>query len=171
MSDTPTPTPPADGAPPAAPVKKKRGKLVPILIVVLLLGGGGGGAYWYFVARPAAAGAEATAEPAEPEPTGVVALEPFVVNLADSGGSRFLRVSLALVVGNEEEAKELGENAVVKSRIRSSLIELLAQQTSETLVTPDGKAALKKAIKEQVAHAAHEVKVSDVLFSEFVVQF
>ncbi len=167
MSETPAPTP-ADAATPA---KKKRGKLIPILIVVLLLGGGGGGTYWYFVARTAAAGTEAVAEPPKPEPTGVAALEPFVVNLADPGGSRFLRVSLALVVGNEEEAKELGENAVVKSRIRSSLIELLAQQNSETLVTPEGKAALKKAIKEQVAHAAHDVEVSDVLFSEFVVQF
>ncbi len=94
-----------------------------------------------------------------------------MVNLADPGGTRFLRVSLALVVANEEEAKELGENAVVKSRIQSSLIELLAQQTSDALVTPEGKAKLKTAIKEQVAHAAHEMEVSDVLFSEFVVQF
>jgi flagellar FliL protein len=166
MSETPAPTP-ADAA--ASPAKK-RGKLLPILLVVLLLGGGGGGAYWYFVARAAAAGGEAVPEP-EPEPTGVATLEPFVVNLADPGGSRFLRVSLALVVENEEEANELGENPVVKSRIRSSLIELLAQQTSTALVTPEGKAALKTAIKEHVAHAAHEVKVSDVLFSEFVVQF
>ncbi len=168
MSETPTPTDPAAAATPA---KKKGGKLLPIIAAVLVLGGGGGGGYWYFVARPAAAGAEATAEPAEPEATGVVTLEPFVVNLADPGGSRFLRVSLALVVKNEEAAKELDENALVKSRIRSLLIELLAQQTSDTLVTPDGKVALKKAIKEEVAHASHEVEVSDVLFSEFVVQF
>jgi flagellar FliL protein len=123
------------------------------------------------VARPAAAGAEAAAEPPEPEPTGVVTLAPFVVNLADPGGGRFLRVSLALVVGTEEEAKELGEDAVVNSRIRSSLIELLAQQTSDALVTPEGKAALKNAIKEHVAHVVHEVEVADVLFTEFVVQF
>jgi flagellar FliL protein len=164
MSETPT----AEAA--AAPAKKGRGKLIPIVIAVLLLGGGGGGAYWYFVARPAAAGKEA-APPPKPEPTGVATFEPFVVNLADPGGGRFLRVNLALVVKNEEEAKELGENPVVKARIRSSLIELLAQQTSDRLVTPDGKVALKHAIKEQVEHAAHEVEVADVLFSEFVVQF
>lgn len=169
MSETPAPTDAAPDA--AAPAKKKRGLLIPIVMAVLLLGGGGGGAYWYFVARPAAAGAEHAEPEPEPEPTGIAAFEPMVVNLADPGGSRFLRVSLALVVGNEEEAKELEENAVVKTRIRSSLIELLAQQTSDTLVTPEGKAALKKSILEQVAHAAHEVKVSDVLFSEFVVQF
>jgi flagellar FliL protein len=170
MSDTPTPTP-TDAA--AAPAKKARGKLIPILIAVMVLGGGGGGAYWYFVARPAAAAAAGTeaAEPPKPEPTGVVALMPFVVNLADPGGASFLRVSVALVVGNEEEAKEIGENAVVSSRIRSSVIDLLAQQTSDALVTPEGKAALKLAIKEHVAHVLHEVEIADVLFTEFVVQF
>lgn len=164
MSDAPTPEA-------AAAPKKGKNKLVMIALAVLLLGGGGGGAYWYFVIRPAKAGAEAKVEEKKEEPTGVATLEPFVVNLADPGGSRFLRVSLSLVVKDEEAAKELGENAVVKSRVRSSLIELLAQQTSDTLVTPDGKVALKKAIVEQVAHAAHEVEVSDVLFSEFIVQF
>jgi len=166
MSDTPTPT---EAAP--APAKKARGKLLPILIAVFVLGGGGGGAYWYFVARPAAAGTDAGAEPSKPEPTGVLKLDPFVVNLADPGGSRFLRVNLALVVATEEEAVEIAENAVVTSRIRSSLIELLAEQMSETLVTPDGKAALKVAIKEHVSHVVHEAEVEDVLFTEFVVQF
>ncbi len=165
MSDTPAAT---DAA---APAKKGRGKLIPIVLAVLLLGGGGGGAYWYFAVRAAAAGAEEAHEPEAPEPTGIATFDPFVVNLADPGGSRFLRVNLALVVKDELAAAELGENPVVKGRIRSSLIELLAQQTSDTLVTPDGKAALKAAIKEQVAHAAHDVEVSDVLFSEFVVQF
>ena len=167
MSETPAAT---SGAAATKPKRKGRGKLIPILMAVLLLGGGGGGAYWYFVARAAAATAE-PAEPVEPEGTGVVNFDPFVVNLADPGGMRFLRVNLALVVKDEEEAKELGENAVVKSRIRSSLIELLAQQTSDVLITPDGKVALKKAIQEQVAHVAHEAEVSDVLFTEFVVQF
>jgi len=171
MSETPAPSDPA--AP--APAKKSRGKLIPIVVAVLVLGGAGGGAYWYFVARPAALAASGgevphAAEP-EPEPTGVVTLEPFVVNLADPGGTRFLRVSLALVVKSEVEATELGESRVVTGRIRSSLIELLAQQTSSVLVTPEGKAALKKAITAEVAHAAHGAEVSDVLFSEFVVQF
>jgi len=165
-----TPTPPEEGTP-APPAKKARGKMLPILIAVFVLGGGGGGAYWYFVARPAAAGTEVAVEPPKPEPTGLVVLAPFVVNLADPGGSRFLRVSLNLVVATEEEAKELEESAVVISRLRSSLIELLAQQMSEMLVTPDGKAALKNAIKEHVAHAVHETEVADVLFTEFVVQF
>jgi flagellar basal body-associated protein FliL len=59
----------------------------------------------------------------------------------------------------------------VKAKIRSAILERLAQETSDQLVTPEGKAALKKVIAEEAAHAAHELKVTDVLFSEFVVQF
>jgi flagellar basal body-associated protein FliL len=44
-------------------------------------------------------------------------------------------------------------------------------QTSDALVTPGGKTQLKKAIGEAVGAALENVKVVDVLFSDFVVQF
>ena len=134
----------------------------------MLLLGGGGAAYWMMAGQPAAG---EDAAPAPEEHAGVaVPLEPFVVNLADAGGSRFLRVNLSLVV-DEEHALELEENATVKARVRSAILELLAQQTADPLITPDGKAALKKAIGESAAHAVEGMHISDVLFSEFVVQF
>jgi flagellar protein FliL len=99
-------------------------------------------------------------------------MEPFVVNLADAGATRFLRVNLALAVrGGEEVAKEIEENALEKARIRSAILELLAQQQSDTLATPEGKDELKKLIAERSQHAAHELEVVDVLFTEFVIQF
>jgi flagellar protein FliL len=159
----------------AAPKKSKKGFM--IIVLLLVLGGGGAGGYFYFLkGNPAAAHAE---EP-EPEPeaehapatgTGIVPMEPFVVNLADPGAIRFLRVNLALVVKDEEIAKEMEENAVDKARIRSSILELLAMQHSDAIVTPEGKDELKKLIAERSEHAAHELKVVDVLFSEFVIQF
>jgi flagellar FliL protein len=156
---------------PAPPKKSKKGFFLMILLVLLSVGGGGAGAYFYFLKGGAAVQAKA----AEPEPppaaTGIVALEPFVVNLADTGATRFLRVNLSLIVQDEEHAKELEENAVDKARVRSAILELLAQQEANKLVTPEGKAELKKAIAERIAHAAHELKVVDVLFSEFVIQF
>ena len=158
----------------AAPAKKSRKGLVIILIVVLLLlAGGGGGAYWFmFHGNGAAEAAEADPEPEPPPPaTGIVPLAPFVVNLADPSGTRFLRVSMSLVVADEAVAKEIEEEKVVHARLRSAILELLAQKQSTELVTPEGKAELKKAIAEGVAHAAHELKVEDVLFSEFIVQF
>jgi flagellar protein FliL len=137
----------------------------------VLLGGGGGAYYWMFARGGEAPAAEAEAAPVHEEEPGVaVPLEPFVVNLADPGGTRFLRVNLSLIV-DEEHALEFEENPTVMARVRSAVLELLAQQTADPLITPDGKNALKKAIAEGAAHAVEGMHVSDVLFSEFVVQF
>jgi len=145
--------------------------LFAILGIVLGLAGGAGG-YWYWSSHRAVdQDAEAPKAEAEPEPPGIIPMDPFVVNLADEGGGRFLRVTLSLAVNGEERAKETTENKVVSARIRSAILERLTQQTSDMLVTPEGKAALKKAIAEQASRVDHELKVTDVLFSEFVVQF
>jgi flagellar basal body-associated protein FliL len=117
----------------------------------------------------AAPGASAAAPP--PKPPAVLPLEPFVVNLADGGGGRrFIRLTLGLVIEGEEQVEAFADDAILRTRVRSALIELLAQQTAEALVKPDGKAALKARVTEVVmAHAEH-LKVSDVLFTEFIVQ-
>jgi flagellar FliL protein len=157
-------------APAAAP--KKKSKLVLILaLAFVLLGGGGAGAYWYFAQHAAQEGGEASAaEPdAAPEP-GLVELDPFVVNLADPGGQRYVRVSMRLLTHDEEQALEIKENAVARAKLRAALLELLSMQTADGLVTPDGKNALKQLIAERASHAVHELKVTDVLFVEFIVQ-
>src|SRR5205814_5844595 len=86
--------------PAAKPAKKKssKGKFVIILgIFVLLLGGGGAAAF--FVLRKPAAPATGNAAPKKvtKAATGIVSFEPFVVNLADTGGQHFLRISVRLI--------------------------------------------------------------------------
>ncbi len=161
-------TPPTD----APPKKSRKGLFIIAGVAILVLLGGGGGAYYWMYAKAPAEGEEAKKE--EPEETGpgaAVELEPFVVNLADPGGSRFLRVNLSLVVQDEEQAKLFEEEPVIKMKVRSALLELLAPQTADTLITPEGKTALKKSIAGAAGKAASEVHITDVLFSEFVVQF
>ena len=156
MSDTKTPAP-----------KKGSKTLVILIVAVVVLGGAGAGGFWWWQKSHAQA---AAAEPKHVEPTGVVPMEPFLVNLADKGASRFLRVTLRLVVDTEKEAKEIEESAVEQARARSAILELLATQVSEALVTPDGKTALKKGIAERTT-AVLKREVRDVLFTDFVVQF
>ena len=116
-------------------------------------------------------GTPAEAVEAEPVlPPAMVAFDPFVVNLADPGTPRFLRVTLALVVKDEHEATEFEENTVVRMKVRSALLETLSQQEASRLSLPEGRAALKKHIIELATHNAEHTKVSDVLFSEFIVQ-
>jgi flagellar FliL protein len=155
-------------AKPSAPTAAKKGGLLLPLIGLIVGLGGGGGAYWVYAKKFAPPPVAAKPEPPK---SGIVAMDPFVVNLADEGGTRFLRLTLSLAVEGEEAAKEVGEDAVVKARIRSAILERLTLEHADHLVTPEGKAELKKEIAEEAAHAAHDVKVTDVLFSEFVVQF
>ena len=170
MSSAPAPAATEESAEP--PKKKGKGKriLFSIIGLVILLGGGGAG-YWVYASRVATAATGDKKKPEPPAPTRILDMDPFVVNLADAGGSRFLRVTLALVVEDNEAAREIVEQEVVRAKVRSALLERLALQTADHLVTPEGKKELKKEIGEQAAHSAHGLKISDVLFSEFVVQF
>jgi flagellar FliL protein len=170
MADEPT----AQAQP--APKKKSKKGLIIGALGALVLAGGGGAAWWLM--RPAEAAADAAAEgaaeeaaEAEAEESGILSFEPFVVNLADGQGSRFLRVSVQLVIAGEDAAAELEEEPVKKVRLRSELLELLAGQSSDQLVTPEGKTALKAAIAERASKVLQPHKVIDVLFSDFIVQF
>jgi flagellar FliL protein len=172
MSDTAATSPEAPDAPksPEAP-KASNKRLIMIAAAVVVLLGGGGVTYWT-LAGSAAESADAKAlEPDAPPPAIVVPVDTFVVNLADPGGRTFLRVTLSLIVSDAHAAAELGESEVAKMRVRSAILELLALQTGQRLVTPDGKAELKSAIAESLGSAIANLHIADVLFSEFVVQF
>lgn len=167
--------PVAAAAPAAAdaPAAKSGGKTRLLVIggVVLALAGGGG--YWWKTRQAAAAeSAGAAAKPeVPPSKRGLVTFEPFVANLADEGGRRFVRATVQLVVENAEVAKEIEESKVMLMQARAAILDELTQQVADGLVTPEGKAALRKAIAERVAESLHEIEVVDVLFSDFVVQF
>jgi flagellar FliL protein len=165
----------AEGAAPEAPAKPKFKLPLMAGAAVLVLAGAGGGGYWWWSHRtpadPNAAAAAAKEEEHAPDDAGIVGFEPFVANLADEGGTRFLRANLKLVIAGAEKAKAVDENAVEKATLQSTILETLTVHTAEQLVTPEGKAALKKEILEKSRHAVRSVKVTDVLFTEFVVQF
>ena len=154
----------APAAPPAA--KKASKKALLIGVVGLLVVGGGGAGYWF--TRPAVDAA--TEEHAAPEEESIVSFEPFVVNLADGGGGRYLKVNVQLVIAGAEAGAEIEEDAVAKVRLRSEVLDLLTQQNSDALMTPEGKNALKQAISERASHSVEPHKVMDVLFSDFIVQ-
>lgn len=159
-----------------APVKKSRLKMVLVLVGGLLVLGGGAaaGGYWWMARNgAAAANGEKPHEETEkigPE-SGIIPLEQFTVNLSDKDASRFLRATVHLVIDKGEEAEELKEDSLKLMRIRSSILELLTVQTSEKVVSPEGKTALKEEIAKRASAILKPVKVIDVLFSDFVVQF
>jgi len=162
MAETETP------AAAKAPAPKKGGafKLV-ALGALVLIAGGGAGAWWLM--RGTAAKAEEKEVSAEKR--GLVPFETFLVNLADAGGTRFLKLNVQLVLASVEEGKKVEETPVLMAKLRSTILELLTEQQAPALITAEGKQTLKKSIQEKSAEVLHDYKVIDVLFSEFVVQF
>jgi flagellar FliL protein len=160
--------------PAASPAKKKssKGKFIVILgVLVLLLGGGGAAAFFAFRKPAASATGDAAPKKETKPPTGIISFEPFVVNLADPGAQHFLRINVRLIVADEEEAKKIEESQVQLMRLRSTVVDLLTSETSEHIVSADGKTALKKEIAERAAKIVEPIEVADVLFSDFVVQY
>ena len=93
------------------------------------------------------------------------------MNLADPNASRFLRITVHILVDDAATAARVKENLVGVMQARSAILELLTLQTSDRLATPDGKATLKKAIVDRIVTVMDGLKVVDVLFSDFVIQF
>lgn len=159
-------------APVKTPVKKRgKGRWFILALAVLILGGGAAAGAWWWTSRAqpptdAQAGHEEISEH-----SGVLRLEQFTVNLADRDASRFLRASVHLVVNDGGVVEAITEDELRLLRVRSAVLELLTVQTSERVVTPEGKAELKQAIATRTSEILKPIKVIDVLFSDFVVQF
>jgi len=151
------------------PAAAKGGKSsLPIILAVVIVGAAAGGGAFWSARRTAPAGEMAHARATE---RGLLSLDPFVDNLADPNGTRFLRTTVQLIVRDEAEVERIKKTPVALVQTRGAILELLTVQTASTLVTPDGKTALKKAIAERASAALDDTKVIDVLFSDFVVQF
>lgn len=158
--------------------KKKGGKVkwVVLLLVLLLLAGGGAAAYWFLMGPGAASkddaleqeGDQADRQAARTEfVPEIVTLEPFVVNLADPLGRRFLRMTLDVEVLNRAAIADVQRN---NSRIRDAVILLLAGKSFADLASMEGKITLKNQIVERLNQIVGGGRVTNVYFTEFVVQ-
>ncbi len=99
---------------------------------------------------------------------GTLALEPFLVNLADTEESRFVKSTFQL--GLAEEPSENEKDAVAIAAMRDSIITLLSSKTADQILTPQGKDKLREEIRMRVASVAPQIKVVEVYIVDFVVQ-
>jgi len=97
-----------------------------------------------------------------------LALEPFLVNLADTDEVRFVKTSFQL--GFAKEPDEDAINSVAIAAIRDSIISLLSSKKAEQILTPEGKAALRQEIRSRVNALSPGAKVLEVYIVDFVVQ-
>lgn len=113
-------------------------------------------------------------------PTKAVVLEPFLVNLSTSGGSSYLRLSLTLRVadaGEKKDARAKDEKSESdkssdesEAAIRDTVLTVLGRQNADELLAVDGKDHLKTAVKAALVEHNPHLKVTDVFFTDFLVQ-
>ncbi len=94
-------------------------------------------------------------------------LEPFIVNLTDAQGGRYLKVVMQLEMEDPGLAEEINSKI---PQIRDEMITILSSKSFDDLSTVPGKRALKRSILENVNKFLTTGKVINVYFSEFVIQ-
>ena len=134
------------------PVKSKKLLIIVAVVVLLLLMAGGGAAY-VLSQRHAADedGEEVAAAQEHAEPASVPTFLPvdtMVVNLADPGGERFAQVGITLELADAKTAERVKQ---YMPSIRSSVLLLLSQRTSDELLRRDGKEKLAHDILREVS--------------------
>ena len=152
-----------------APPAGGKGKLVIIAAAVLLLGGGGGAA-WYLGLLPHGSKAEAAkTEAKEPEPAvgAQLPLDPFIANLADEDGKRYLKATLQVEFFTARVSEEFNLRL---PQMRDLLLTLFTSKLFSEIRSPQGKALLRDEIITRMNRALNKDLVKAVYFTEFLVQ-
>ena len=150
--------------------------IVFLCILMVLMLGMGGGLYlmWNKLSeiKIQANIANAEIQPASggsiEQPLGPIqALDTFIVNLADKGGQRYLRVTMDLELGNLELETEIANRL---PQVRNSILMILPSKQFSDISSVEGKIALRDEIMESLNGFLTQGKITNIYFKEFVVQ-
>lgn len=147
--------------------KKKSGSKTLLIIIVaatIVLGAGGFVGYKLLASK---GGEGDSHKKAETGKTSIVALDPFVLNLADRG--RYLKVTIQIEL-TDEKLQE-----VIQSRtpqLRDTIITLVSSKSLNSISSPEGKFQLKDEILFRVNQIMGMEKdaIKNLYFTEFVMQ-
>jgi flagellar protein FliL len=160
---------PGEGIAPAGGSRKLLALLPKVGIGVAVAGAAFGTVL--FVVRPMfpPIAADTKKPAATPQKFGkVIALEPVVVNLAQSEGRRYLKATVHIEVPDEE--KVVKEVEARKPQLLDLLVNLLSRKTLTEVTAPEGLNALRAEILERMVQAVGKEYVRQVFVTEFVVQ-
>ena len=146
--------------------------IIIISVTVLFMGAVGGGFFilWNKIAQLPQGPATVEELPVQEEENAIgplYALDTMIVNLADHGGKRYLRVTMALELSDPEVV------ATIESRlpkVRDAVLMILPTKTYDDVSTTDGKIALRNEVMEKINALITKGRVNNIYFTEFVVQ-
>ena len=94
-------------------------------------------------------------------------LDPFIVNLAKSGGNRFLKMTVSLEMSSPKVRLELKKNI---QKITDSILLLLSTKIFKDVYSVQGKFTLKGEITSRVNQFLTKGQVKGAYFTEFIIQ-
>ncbi|MBI5491397.1 MAG: flagellar basal body-associated FliL family protein [Deltaproteobacteria bacterium] len=160
--------------------EKKKGKGLLIIILAVALVGLGAGGFLVFKGKSTAQAKEGAAEEHGKAEEGhggqgeggkaggsIVNLEPFIVNLQDNSGTRYLKLTINLELGPDSNSSELTAQA---AQVRDSLIILLSSKSYADIGTVEGKYQMRDEIVARVNQYLTKGKVKTAYFTDFVIQ-
>ena len=100
------------------------------------------------------------------EETQMYRLDPFIVNLVDDQGIRYMKLQLELELKGIDEASMEKKNP----KIRDSLVVLFSSKRFDEIATMEGKARLREEVLYRLDRILGEGKAQAVYFTDFVVQ-
>jgi flagellar FliL protein len=152
-------------------------KLIVILmgVLFLLVLGLGGGMFMVWTkleavsAQVASTNSDKNAEKPKAEPIGkVVSLDTFIVNLADPGVNRYLRVTMDLeVTGGKMPEEEVTRRI---PQLRDAVLMILPTKKIADIISTEGKLALRDELLSALNALLATSKIARIYFKEFVIQ-
>lgn len=152
------------------PPEKKGSKsklIIIIAVVLLLLAGGGAAAYFVFFKTGAATADKKPAEKEKPLVIVMWPMDPFIVNLIDNEGERYLKIVMQLELSDQKMVEEM---KLLNPKMRDTILDLLSSKTYKEMMDPLGKQRLRDEITMRMNMNATKGKVLKVYFTEFVIQ-
>lgn len=141
------------------------------LLFVMALMAGGFFIIWTkmsALSAPAPVGEEEVLEEEEAEEIGpLYSLGTLIVNLADEGGKRYLRVSIELELESQELIEEIEKRL---PQVRDSILMILPTKTYADINTTPGKIAVRDELLAAMNGIVKTGKINNLYFTEFVVQ-
>lgn len=142
-----------------APPKKSRKMLIIVGLLVLVLVLAGFGAFIYVNKQRAAAQFDQDEPPVEQHtpkgPPAYLPLDNMVVNLADPGGQRVAQIGITLELQDAAATERVKQYLPT---IRSGILLLMSQKTSDELLQREGKEKLAKDILREASRPFGDVE-------------
>ena len=138
--------------------------IIGVVLLAIIAGAVAGGLYFF-------RSSESVAKQHPAEPVAVIgvlwAMEPFIINLRDNNGERYLKVIMQLEVSQPAVVSELN---LLKPKLRDSSLDLLASKTFQELQDLSGKQKLRDDLMMRMNSFLTSGKIVRVYFTEFVIQ-